>query len=65
MSWSAPTTVVVFDYKIMKNVLQLKFNQQLQDNTVVPDVAVPALSPDGTRVAVLTGKVLKLFRVPD
>jgi hypothetical protein len=67
MSWSAPTTVVVFDYKRMNEVLQLKFNQQLQNDTVVSDGALPmpALSPDGTRVAVLAGKVLQLFRVPD
>ena len=66
ISWSAPTTVVVFDYRHMKKVLQVKFNQQLQNvSGPLGSWPMPALSPDGTRVAVLTGKVLKLFRVPD
>ena len=64
--WSSPTGVVVFDTKQMKYVLKLKFDQQLQSVTG-PHGATPmlALSPDGTRVAVLAGKVLKSFRVPE
>src|SRR5579859_664281 len=67
MSWSIRMNLFVFDYHHMKDVLQLKFNQQIKNGIVAPAGAspTPALSPDGTRVAVLAGRVLKLFRVPD
>jgi hypothetical protein len=65
MFWSAPTTVIVFDSKQKKDVFRLKSNQQLEKGGPATGPPMLALSPDGTRVAVLAGQILKLFRVPD
>ena len=66
VSWKSPTTVIVYDIKLMKVVLKVKFNEQLQ-NISGPYGGLPmlGLSPDGSRVAILAGRVLKVFSVPE
>lgn len=65
-SWKSPETVAVFDTTNMRDVLQLKINQQPEH---IPggeswSQELLALSPDGTRLAVLSRAVLKVFQVP-
>ena len=66
VSWKSPTTVVVYDINKMKVVLKVKFDEQLQ-NISGPYGGLPmlGLSPDGRRVAILAGRILKVFSVPE
>lgn len=69
-SFGSVDTVVVFDSWRMADVLQLKIEQQPEhySNSNIKGQLWPgeafALSPDGVRLAVLSGAVLKTFQIP-
>jgi hypothetical protein len=64
--WKALDKVVVFDYRTMKDVFQLKLRPETQyvAGGETWRTSLVALAPDGRRLAVLSGSVLKVFDIP-